>query len=141
MRNTSCIICFKEFEPREGKLYCSNACKQKGYSDKKENQIKINEKLEIHEKIKRKKEFYFSEYLEYNKKFPNELDSFLLFCFFRKNFEGEFDLEQFNKYIKSFPSDWWDDFWNKENNSARKKYKEFEEKYFTDEVSIYFTSI
>ena len=35
MRNNTCIICGKEFEPRKGKFYCSNTCRQKGYEDRK----------------------------------------------------------------------------------------------------------
>ena len=137
MRNSTCVICFKEFEPREGKLYCSNACKQKGYADKKANSNAMNEKKEEQTKQEKKLQFYFAEYQEYIKKYPESIHSFLLFCFFRKNFVGAFNAEQFNEYIKSFPPDWWEDFWNKEDNPARKKYYEFEEKYFTNDNYIH----
>jgi len=149
MRNSACVICLTEFKPREGKLYCSNACKQKGYADKKNESIgaKTNEQIESkdQEERKSKKQFtiYFPEYEKYCKDFPKSFDSFPLFCFFRKNWTGVFDSKKFNAYIESLGDSFWEDFWDDHGHNdispARKKYNEFQEKFFgSDEFIVDF---
>lgn len=137
MRNNTCIICNIEFEPREGKLYCSNSCKQKAFTDKK-GQLGIAMVREQEKEATRKKmNLNFLEYQQYLKKYPNGLDTFQMYCFFRKNLAGNPTIEQINSYIKSFTGDWWEEFW--ENGSpARKRYKEFEEKFWGDESVVSF---
>jgi hypothetical protein len=135
MRNSTCVICSKEFAPREGKLYCSNACKQKAYADKKNVAIVSDTDKEQEEKKKKQFTIYFPEYQEYSKKYPNnKLIEFPLFCFFRKNWIGEFDLIKFREYMKSYDSNFWEDFydsWNEGKISpARKKYNQFQEQFF-----------
>ena len=139
MRNSTCIICAQEFEPREGKMYCSNACKQRGHLDKKQQIGAKTEKEQEQKAAKERLEFYWSDYQEYRKKHPDSLDVFLTFCFFRKNFKGVFDAEQFYTYMQTFGRYWWEEFWEDENNPAQKKYKEFIAKYFGDEVAITFS--
>ncbi|MGP8216481.1 MAG: hypothetical protein ACLQQ4_13010 [Bacteroidia bacterium] len=143
MRNNTCIICKTEFEPREGKIYCSNACKQKGYSDKK-LQIGAQQAKEQEVKTARKQfQFFYPEYEEYKSKYPNDIDSFLLYCFFRKNLTGVTSIEQVYNYINSFTRNWWDEFWDNYDTGIvspqRKKYNEFQERYFGDEVIISFS--
>ena len=71
MRNSACIICGKEFEPREGKLYCSDKCKQYAYTSKK-NKIESTEPEDekkpepVKESIP-KYRFDYSEYEEFLK--------------------------------------------------------------------------
>jgi hypothetical protein len=138
MRNTTCIICLQEFKPREGKLYCSNACKQKGYSDKKHqttntiiNEIDLNN-------IKKKYIIYFPEFQEYQETYPNDIDSFIFYCFFRKNLIGVSDVKQVYDYIDSFEKSWFKDLWENENSSIYKKYKDFESKFLDDDFIISF---
>ncbi len=138
MRNNTCVVCFKEFEPREGKLYCSNACKQKAFADRQQETGEIQEKEQEKQKIRKQLEFYLADFQDYKKKYPKSIDSFLIYCFFRKNFEGLFDAEQFHNYIETFEGWWWEEFWNDENSIAKKKFKEFEARFFSDEVKIYF---
>jgi|GEM_PF-4044298 hypothetical protein len=138
MRNSTCVICFKEFAPREGKLYCSNACKQKGYADNKLQAEATEKKTEERKVASKQLEISYADYQEYKKKYPNSMDSFLLFSFFRKNFTGVFSAEQFYNYINSFDLSWWEDFWE-EKSEAWKKYREYEAKYFGDEVVISFS--
>lgn len=115
MRNNTCVICGSEFEPREGKLYCSNACKQKGYSDKKQ-QIGEHEEKEQEIRATRKQfQFYYLEFEEYRSKFPKGVSTFILYCFFRKNLTGVTAIQQVNNYIESFNGDWWDDFWGRDS--------------------------
>jgi hypothetical protein len=137
MRNRTCIICSNEFAPREGKLYCSNACKQKGHTDKKHEATEIANMQREQEEKKAGKKFviYFTEYQEYNKKYPDTfLKEFTLYCFFRKNWTGTFDKEKFRQYVNSFDDVWWDEFWDVNGtykvSAARKKYNEFQEKFF-----------
>ena len=40
--------------------------------------------------------------------------------------------------IQTFDRNWWDNFWNDANSPAKRKYREFEEKYFGDEIIISF---
>ncbi|HEX7413377.1 MAG TPA: hypothetical protein VF411_04965 [Bacteroidia bacterium] len=106
MRNTACIICLKEFEPREGKFYCSNACKQKGYADKKNLSFE-NQKKEDETKSRQKQiEIYFPEYQKLKNKYPDTMDSFILYCFLRKNLIGVTDVAQVNNYLKTFDRHW-----------------------------------
>ena len=141
MRNTTCTICFKEFEPREGKLYCSNACKQKGYTDKKhhtfESQKKENEVINEKKKI----EIHFPEFQKFNSKYPDTIPTFILYCFFRKNLTGVTDIEEVYNYIKAFDSEWWQDFWSDEKSIAKRKYNEFEENYFDDNFIVSFGAL
>ena len=146
MRNNTCTICGSEFEPREGKLYCSNACKQKAFSDKKQGNALKEQKEQEQQAVKEKLAFYFTDFQEYGKKYPKNMESFLLFCFFRKNFSGKFDAEQFHAYINTFDSYWWDEFWGYDCGErtdkitpARKRYMEFEAKFFGDDVVVSFT--
>lgn len=138
MRNTTCVICLKEFKPREGKLYCSNACKQKGYSDKKNQtnntivgDIKLNN-------IKKKYVIYFPEYQKYQETYPKDTISFIFYCFFRKNLIGVTDIKQVYDYINSFDDSWFDDLRRNEYSSAFKKYIEFEDKFLDDDFIISF---
>jgi len=140
MRNTTCIICLNEFKPREGKLYCSNACKQKSYSDKHHSEIKIEEKEKLQNSIKKQLEFSFTEFIEYTKKYDDGIKDFKFYCFFRKNILGTPSIEEIYSYIDNFDWDWWNDFQNDESSIARKKYNEFVAKFFSDDVSIYFSN-
>ena len=138
MRNTTCVICLKEFKPREGKLYCSNACKQKGYSEKKyqtTNTIINDNDLN---NIKKKYIIYFPEFQEYQAAYPNDITSFIFYCFFRKNLIGITNIKQVYDYIDSFERSWFDEFWDNENSPAYKKYKEFELKFLDDDFTISF---
>ncbi|MFZ1290702.1 MAG: hypothetical protein WAR79_11470 [Melioribacteraceae bacterium] len=140
MRNNTCKVCFKEFEPRAGKLYCSNACKQKAFSDNKQQSELREEKAEETTLIKKQLEFNFKEYQEYIIKYPESIENFQLYCFFRKNLTGNPSIEEINNYINSFSKNWWMNFWHEENNPVYKKFKEFEAKFFSDDVSVYFPS-
>lgn len=146
MRNNTCVICGTEFQPREGKLYCSNACKQKGYSDKK---MQVGEREEKEQEIKttrKQLQFYYYEFEQYKSKYPDGVGTFIIYCFFRKNLAGVISIEQVNKYIESFDSCWWNAFWGRTDwgedtgtvAPSRKKYLEFEATYFGDEVVISF---
>ena len=145
MRNGTCTICFAEFKPREGKLYCSNACKQRGYADKKAGAVAPSKdpqnSLETTEK-KPTKQFilFYPEFQEYKKRFPGILDEFPLYCFFRKNWTGIFDAEKFMDYIESLGENFWDDFYDNMGHGdvspARKKYNEFQEKFFGGEEFV-----
>ena len=137
MRNSSCIICFEEFEPRAGKLYCSNSCKQKGYADKKHQTVGDIDKEEKIKGFRKQIEVSYSEYQEFKKKYPDYIP-FLFYCFFRKNLIGVVSIDEIHEYIENYGSSWWDDFWNDEKSPARKKYKEFEERYFNDEFLVSF---
>ncbi|MGP8216220.1 MAG: hypothetical protein ACLQQ4_11685 [Bacteroidia bacterium] len=143
MRNNICKICGTEFEPREGKQYCSNACKQKSYSDKKQ-QIGAQQTKEQEIKIARKQfQFYYPEYEEYKSKYPKGIDSFLMYCFFRKNLTGVTSVEQVYNYINGFTRSWWDEFWDNWDTGVvspqRKKYDEFQGRYFGDDIEISFS--
>jgi hypothetical protein len=135
MRNTTCKICSKEFPPREGKLYCSNACKQKGFNNNKQELKAPLITIEKEEK-KIKKEFYFSDYKEFIKLFPESIDSFNVFCFFRKNIKGDFNAIIFHDYINSFSSDFWENLYSENNNHIRKKYIEFETSFLGDDTIL-----
>lgn len=140
MRNNTCIVCSNEFEPRAGKLYCSNACKQKAFSDNKQQSELREEKDKETTLIKNKLELNFQEYQEYSKKYSDNIENFQMFCFFRKNLRGNPSLDDIHDYIKSFGGlNWWENFWQEENNPAQIKYKEFQARFFSDDVSIYFT--
>jgi len=97
MINDTCVVCNKKFEPREGKQYCSDACKQKAYSQRK------TEKSE-HKGLQGKAEvlysFSFSELQAYNKESGDDMQV-ELFCFIRKNLKGEFDLNFIVQYISN----------------------------------------
>ena len=49
MKNSICIVCNKEFEPRAGKKYCSNKCMEKARKQKEHlqtiPQLSKNQKL------------------------------------------------------------------------------------------------
>lgn len=138
MRNTTCVICLKEFKPREGKLYCSNACKQKGYTEKKyqtTNTIINDNDLN---NIKKKYIIYFPEFQEYQEIYPNDVTSFMLYCFFRKNLISVTHINQVYDYINSFDSSFFEDLWENEYSSAYKKYKEFGDKFLDDDFIISF---
>jgi hypothetical protein len=138
MRNSICVICLNEFKPREGKLYCSNACKQKGYLDKKRPKIEVIKKDVDLNNIKKKYIIYFNEFKEYKLAFPNDIDSFMLYCFFRKNLIGITDIKQVYDYINSFEESLIEDLWSNEYSSIYKKYKEFENKFLDDDFIISF---
>ena len=140
MRNNTCIVCSNEFEPRAGKLYCSNACKQKAFSDNKQQSELREEKDKETTLVKKHLELNFKEYQEYSNKYSDNIENFQMFCFFRKNLRGNPSLDDIHNYIKSFGLNWWFNFWHEENNPARNKYIEFEATFFSDEVSVCFTS-
>lgn len=136
MRNTNCIICSNKFPPREGKLYCSNSCKQKGYSNKKDALTSEKEKKAVKEDNRVKYEFLFSDYQTYRKEYPTSLSSFIVFCFFRRNLKGEFNPKIFFDYLDSLDEQFWEDFWNYDESKARKRYLEFESVFFSEGVLI-----
>jgi hypothetical protein len=129
MRNDTCIICKTTFTPRAGKLYCSPACKQKGYSDRVNGLIGNPEAVGENEARKKVFEFNFTEYEEYLKCYPKARGTFPFYCLLRKNVKGTPDIHQIRKYIESIEDWWWDDICNDPNSVAAKKMKEFEELY------------
>lgn len=140
MRNNTCIQCQTEFKPRKGKLYCSNACKQQAFSDKKNEIIELpldNQKQKEAIKIHK---LYFKEYQEYRSKYPDDVvdGDFILYGFLRKNLRNVTSIDQVHEYISSLGQYWWDQFWENENCAARKKMKEFQEQYFGDGVVVDF---
>ena len=136
MRNTTCIICSKEFPPREGKLYCSNACKQKGFNDNKQLELKSNEINKEKEIRKVKMEFYFKDFQEFRRLYPNSIRTFIVFCFFRRNLQGLFIPDLFQEYLNSFSDDFWESFWNDDHSKAKKKFADFEMSFFSDDTII-----
>ena len=97
MKNSSCVICGKEFEPREGKLYCSDKCKQYAYASKKNNSTPNTKEIETIpvKEIKPKYSINYNEYLEVKKMLeennrPNtaKMIDICFYSFFRKNITG-----------------------------------------------------
>lgn len=140
MRNNTCIVCSNEFEPRAGKLYCSNACKQKAFFGNKQQSELRGEKDKETTLIKKQLEFNFKEYQEYLVKYPDDIANFQLYCFLRKNLQGKPMLDDIHNYIKNFDQNWWMNFYHEESNIVQKKYKEFESKFFSEEVKIHFST-
>jgi hypothetical protein len=145
MRNSTCIICGTEFEPRKSKLYCGNACKQKGYSDKKYRQIESIAKEQEIKVEKTQMLSYYQEYLDYNDEYPSEKPStFLLFCFLRKNISGalsnSLDRNRFYNYVLILDDSFWYDLYENKNSAIARRYEEFKAKYFGDDFLISFPS-
>ena len=136
MRNSNCTVCLKEFAPREGKLYCSNACKQKGFNDNKQLELKSNEINKEKEIRKVKMEFYFKDFQEFRKLYPDSINTFILFCFFRRNLQGIFIPDLFQEYLNSFSNNFWESFWNDDYSKAKTKYADFEMRFFSDDTII-----
>ena len=108
MKNSCCTICGNEFEPREGKLYCSDKCKQYAYSSKKNNSTPNTKDKEIIP-VKEFKPRYKIDYNEY-KKFKQMLVNndktkeakyinIYFYAFYRKNLSGLPDIEFIYDYI------------------------------------------
>lgn len=109
MKNTTCIICGKEFPPREKKLYCSDSCRQKAYEIKKSKGIAGTESETPKEKSAKYKIDY-TEYEQYvsllkdrkHEKRANEIN-IVIYSFFRKNLVGVFfNIDVIYDYINEF---------------------------------------
>ena len=112
MKNTVCAVCGKEFPPKANKMFCSDACRQKAYQNKKGKGLTGNEEEKPQKDIKEKKEVSvkftidFKEYEQYIKylkdnnfeKLAKQFD-FVLFAFFRKNLMGIFKSDMFHMYF------------------------------------------
>lgn len=100
MKNNSCIVCGNTFEPREGKLYCSESCKQSAYRKKKiskDNPDEDKEKKTIVRKPEPMYSFDYAEYLAVKKEIDIRFD---LFCFVRRSLSGIPDISFIIDYIK-----------------------------------------
>jgi hypothetical protein len=162
MRNSICVICGQEFEPREGKLYCSDKCKQYAYTSKKNKNESITQeeekKPEPVKEIKPKYRFDYNEYNEFLKMMDSKGNgeikkcySLTVYSFYRKNLSGISNIEFIYNYIMDmYDSDfhflWWlitgdddysDEFYTKYIKIRREKYEHFTALFHSGEVEFY----
>ncbi|HBS87726.1 MAG TPA: hypothetical protein DEA97_14280 [Bacteroidales bacterium] len=125
IENSMCVECGKEFEPRKGKLYCSDACKQKAYGRKKTTNEKEKTKMEEKMNIPILYKVKYSEFLEYNTKYKDEM-SIELFSFLRTKITGNYTVELFSSYYSSlYDTGSIDRMYNDTTSVFYKKFQEF----------------
>jgi hypothetical protein len=117
MRNDTCIICGQKFEPREGKLYCSENCKQKAYNDRKKESNPEEETDLKCQSMEVKKNILYTFYLEefeLVKKRAKEKEirdpfnflDFDQYCYFRRliNTQGKVNIDFIVNAISKYSS-------------------------------------
>jgi hypothetical protein len=124
MRNDTCVECGQKFEPREGKLYCSEACNQAAYRRRKKiDEVEETPSIEGLMSNRYAYTFNMNEFIELRKDKRYEGLEPEAFSFIRKNLTGNADFD----FIKSV-FDLWDlDFANPEYNSYQQgqEYRKF----------------
>lgn len=129
---TTCIVCGKGIADRKGKLYCGDSCKQKAYVLRKEGipTMPIVKEPEI---IK----FSYAEYDQWSKEFDQE-ESFVYYCFLRKNLAPDASLQLINNIITDTYKDACrlrDKILN-EATAIGKDFVEFEKQMFSSKFAI-----
>lgn len=147
MKNSKCVVCGTEFEPREGKLYCSEKCTQYAYRQKKKDQEP--EEPEAVQSLTVKNDVLYSfdgrEYNKVKEKFKNfKPKSIVEYAFFRRNLTGIPDFDFIAEYIDSFfpfpgKVDANNPFYDEEH-TMYKSYQEFEKLYFEGRIHINFNA-
>jgi hypothetical protein len=162
MRNSSCIICGQDFEPREGKLYCSDKCKQYAYTSKKNKVETIPKEEETKpDPVPEIKIYYRIDLCEYRnvigkceaegKKWAKDFFNIISYSFFRKNLSGISDIDFIIDYLDNI-SDVYRDFfylqtdpnydigieyYEKKIKFLEEEFREFEVLYHSGGVQIY----
>ena len=117
MKNSKCIVCGNDFEPRKGKLFCTDKCKQAYYRNQNDPESLTHEIIEEFKEAGKLEhldiEFLEKIYLLKNKPiwridinehkaFCEKYKSFNLidYALIRKNLTGSVTLEQINEYFE-----------------------------------------
>ena len=91
MKNDTCIMCGEKFEPKENKMYCSDACKQKAYSIRKISEEKEKNVVYTISMSELKKVQQIDD--------SNEGMGIEVYAFIRKNLQGSVNVEFIVDYI------------------------------------------
>ena len=131
MPNT-CIVCGKGIADRKGKLYCSDSCKQKAYVLRKDGTPTmpiVKEPGSI--------KFSYDEYDQWLKEFKQE-ETFVYYCFLRKNLTPDASLQLINNIINDTLKDAGrlrEKILN-ETTAIGKDFAEFEKQFFSKKFEI-----
>jgi len=129
MKNDTCVICGKTFEPREKKLYCSDTCKQYAFNKRKQDsEVKPDQEPETSEPGKPIYEFSLKEFKEFSALSKRSDIDLFKYMFIRKNLSGLPSVEEICEYFTNFNKD--DDFLyfiNDTNNKIGKAFESFNE--------------
>lgn len=137
MRNDTCVACGKKFEPRKGKLYCSDSCKQSAWNEK--NKIPKNFKegeiqsLEVIKNVIYQVEY--DEYLKVKEVYEKEVFrdnlSLIDYCFIRKNQVGNPNMKQIVDWIKNLNFEF-----AEEGSVGHKTYVKFVNDFYNGQILI-----
>jgi hypothetical protein len=145
MKNDTCVICLKNFEPRQGKLYCSDACKQQAYQSRQEEASSVEKKTDLLEErvsIKKPKyRFNHTEYNEYIKRYPDtHINNMYRYFFFRKNLSGQLKFDEVMIYFQDFiDNGFFDRIYYDRDSIEELSLDEFTRLFYTDEVEVHFS--
>ena len=122
-----CTVCSNEFPYRKSKQFCSNACKQQAY---------LKSKAGVPLQAPSRKEtpttdFSFSEFARYSEEHGN-YQSFMFYCFLRRNLSKSATVETIYRYINSFFIE--DDAY--ESITGSKAYQTFREEFFGAKFTV-----
>jgi hypothetical protein len=136
MKNDTCTVCGKKFEPRQGKLYCSESCKQAAFNERKKIPKDFEEGEILSHEIKKKVLYQFEkeEYLKVEEAYGDKLN-IIEYCFMRKNLIGNPTVKEIVEYIKNFGFEFTDP-----EKPDYKPYCEFLQEYQRGQINIHYNN-
>lgn len=130
MRNDTCTVCGKKFEPREKKLYCSEKCKQYAYLNRKKDEPIITPIKDPPINSLKPEIIYTFNKKEFDEVKKTVKMNYEVYCFFRKNLSGFRNIPEIIDYINQFE---WDCVYDG-YGAIRTQFQEFQEIFYSGSV-------